>query len=81
MHAADALAGIIHPGVQFLRQRHDAQRFVSSVRELSSQVRGAAKPRVRDESVFLNIPYNGFENLLLAYIAASAPSASLRVQA
>jgi hypothetical protein len=32
--------------------------------------RRAAKPRVRDEDVFLNIPYDAsFENLLLAYIA------------
>jgi hypothetical protein len=39
-------------------------------RKLTKQVRGAAKPRVRDESVFLNVPYDaGFENLLLAYIA------------
>jgi hypothetical protein len=38
--------------------------------KLAKQLRRAAKPRVRDEDVFLNIPYDArFENLLLAYIA------------
>src|SRR5882672_2242877 len=40
-------------------------------RRSTKRVRGASKPRVIPGSVFLNIPYDaGFENLLLAYIAA-----------
>ena len=40
-------------------------------RKSTKQVRGAPKLRVSPGSVFLNIPYDvGFENLLLAYIAA-----------
>jgi hypothetical protein len=42
-----------------------------AARESTKQNRGAPKPRVSAGSVFLNIPYDaGFENLLLAYIAA-----------
>lgn len=42
-----------------------------AVRKHAAQIRGAQRPRVRPGSVFLNIPYDpGFENLLLAYIAA-----------
>jgi hypothetical protein len=49
------------------------------------QRRRAAKPRVREEDVFLNIPYDArFENLLLAYIAGIsafgfAPRATLEI--
>lgn len=40
-------------------------------RRHATQVRDARKPRASPGSVFLNIPYDpGFENLLLAYIAA-----------
>jgi hypothetical protein len=40
-------------------------------RSTTKRVRRAARPRVSAGSVFLNIPYDaGFENLLLAYIAA-----------
>jgi hypothetical protein len=39
-------------------------------RKLAKQLPRAAKPRVREDGVFLNIPYDArFENLLLAYIA------------
>jgi hypothetical protein len=39
-------------------------------RKLIKERRRAAKPRVKEEDVFLNIPYDArFENLLLAYIA------------
>jgi len=54
-------------------------------RRLTKQVRDAAKARGRDESVFLNIPYDAdFENLLLAYIAGIsafgfAPRATLEI--
>ena len=42
-----------------------------AARKHATQIRGAQRPRVRPGSVFLNIPYDaGFENLLLAYIAA-----------
>ena len=52
---------------------------------LVKQRRRAAKPRVREEDVFLNIPYDArFENLLLAYIAGIsafgfAPRATLEI--
>jgi hypothetical protein len=40
-------------------------------RKRTKRLRGAPKPHVKAGSVFLNIPYDaGFENLLLAYIAA-----------
>lgn len=40
-------------------------------RRSTKRVRGALRPRLVPGSVFLNIPYDaGFENLLLAYIAA-----------
>jgi hypothetical protein len=51
----------------------------------AKQRRRAAKPRVREEDVFLNIPYDArFENLLLAYIAGIcafgfAPRATLEI--
>ncbi len=54
-------------------------------RKLAKQPRRAAKARVREEDVFLNIPYDArFENLLLAYIAGIsafgfAPRATLEI--
>jgi hypothetical protein len=54
-------------------------------RKLAKQLRRAARPRVRDESVFLNIPYDAkFQNLLFAYIAGIcafgfAPRATLEI--
>jgi hypothetical protein len=54
-------------------------------RKLTREPRRAAKSRVRDEDVFLNIPYDArFENLLLAYIAGIsafgfAPRATLEI--
>ena len=53
--------------------------------KLAKEPRRAAKPRVRDEDVFLNVPYDArFENLLLAYIAGIcafgfAPRATLEI--
>lgn len=42
-----------------------------AARKSTKRVRGAPKLRVSPGSVFLNVPYDaGFENLLLAYIAA-----------
>jgi hypothetical protein len=54
-------------------------------RKSTKRARGAPKPRVSPGSVFLNVPYDaGFENLLLAYIAAIsafgfAPRATLEI--
>jgi hypothetical protein len=56
-----------------------------AARKPARPTRRAAKPLVRDESVFLNVPYDpAFENLLLAYIAAIsaygfAPRATLEI--
>jgi len=56
-----------------------------AARKPAKPIRGAAKLRVRDSSVFLNVPYDAaFENLLLAYIAAIsaygfAPRATLEI--
>jgi len=42
-----------------------------AARKPAKRIRNAAKLRVRQSSVFLNVPYDAaFENLLLAYIAA-----------
>ena len=42
-----------------------------AARKPAKRIRNAAKLRVKDISVFLNVPYDAaFENLLLAYIAA-----------
>jgi hypothetical protein len=42
-----------------------------AARKPAKRIRNAAKIRVKDISVFLNVPYDAaFENLLLAYIAA-----------
>lgn len=54
-------------------------------RKPTKRVPGALKPKIEPASVFLNIPYDaGFENLLLAYIAAIsafgfAPRATLEI--
>ncbi len=54
-------------------------------RKSTKRVRGAPRPRVSPGSVFLNVPYDtGFENLLLAYIAATSafgftPRATLEI--
>ena len=54
-------------------------------RKLVKERRRAATPRVREEDVFLNVPYDAeFENLLLAYIAGIsafgfAPRATLEI--
>jgi hypothetical protein len=56
-----------------------------AARKPAKPTRGAARLRVRDSSVFLNVPYDAaFENLLLAYIAAIsaygfAPRATLEI--
>src|SRR6476659_9839194 len=44
-----------------------------AARKSTKRARGAPRPRVSPGSVFLNVPYDaGFENLLLAYIAATS---------